>query len=255
MLWSQNMQKIEAVLFDLGNTLIYFDGEWPFVLAEARKAAMQALHAAGLRVDIEPFLNVFRETLENNYARRKDDLIERTTTNLLRDALDNLGYDSLPEQLIDSARRAFYAVTQNHWLPELDAVPTLKTLSQQGYRLGIISNAADDWDVQTLVEKVGVRPYMDFVISSAAFGQRKPAPAIFRAALTHWNVPPARAAMVGDTLDADILGANRVGISSVWITRRVDPSRAVPAAEDFQPDGIIHTLEELLSWLKERLPL
>jgi len=241
------MQKIEAVLFDLGNTLVYFDGEWPLVLGEARQAALKAFHTAGLQVEIEPFLNVFRETLENNYVRRQDDLIERNTTSLLCEALDELGYDDLPDHLIDSARRAFYAVTQNHWLPEMDAVPTLQILRQQGYPLGIISNAADDWDVQTLVDKAGVRPYMDFVISSAAFGQRKPAAAIFHAALARWNISPIRAMMVGDTLNADILGANRLGMVSVWITRRVDLSRFSVVSEGVKPDWIIHTLEELLA--------
>jgi len=242
------MENITAICFDLGNTLIYFDGAWPEVLAEARRAALRAFHAAGLQVEIEPFLNVFRETLENQHAHREDDLIERNATVLLREVLDELGYPGLPDSWIDSARRAFYAVTQSHWLPEIDAVPTLQTLCERGYRMGIISNAADDWDVQTLVDKAGVRPYMDFVITSAALGQRKPAPAIFRAALAHWGLPPARVAMVGDTLNADILGANRLGMSSIWITRRVDVS-CLSELETIRPQWTIGTLDELLTLL------
>ncbi|NUM49282.1 MAG: HAD family hydrolase [Anaerolineales bacterium] len=239
------MQNIRAILFDLGNTLIYFEGEWPVVLDEARRAALHALHQAGLPVEMTPFLSIFRETLENHYTRREDDLLERTTLTLLRDALTALNYGHVSERVLDTARRAFYAITQAHWLPEPDALPTLQTLCQQGYRLGLISNAADDWDVQTLVDKAKIRPYLDFVITSAAFGQRKPAPDIFHTALATWHLPPARVAMVGDTLNADILGANRAGLCSVWLTRRVKTPPAIPLEGAYQPDRIIPSLAAL----------
>lgn len=236
------MHNIQAILFDLGNTLIYFDGEWPAVLDEARHAALMALHQGGLPVDIEPFLNIFRETLENHYARREDDLLERTTHALLAEALYSLGHTAVPGSTLDAARHAFYAITQAHWLPEPEALATLQTLSQR-YPIGIISNAADDEDVQTLVDKAQLRPYLDFVLTSAAFGQRKPAPDIFRAALAHWSFPPEQVAMVGDTLNADILGANRAGLFSVWLTRRVKPSR-VPEGE-LRPALTVSSLQHL----------
>ncbi len=239
------MQKLEAILFDLGNTLIYFDGQWSAVLAEARQAALDAFHRAGLQVDIEPFLHIFQETLENNYARREGDLLERPTTHLLRDVLCALGYANASEALIAAARNAFYAVTQTHWLPELDAEPVLHSLGQAGYRMGIISNAGDDKDVQTLVDKAGIRAHFDFVMTSAAFGQRKPSPAIFRAALQHWTLEPDRVAMVGDTLNADILGANQSGLFSIWITRRVPAAHTVIPEHDLSPDRIITSLQEL----------
>ncbi|GAB4581213.1 MAG: hypothetical protein Fur0022_39600 [Anaerolineales bacterium] len=241
------MQNIQAILFDLGNTLLYFDGEWPDVLAEARQAALTAFHTAGLPVEIAPFLTIFRETLENNYARREDDLIERTTLDLLADTLHSLGYSQPPALVLDTARRAFYGITQAHWLPEPETVPLLQKLYQNGVRMGVVSNAADDWDVQTLVDKAEIRPFLDFVLTSAAIGHRKPAPDIFRAALAQWNFPPARVAMVGDTLNADILGANRAGLHSVWITRRVKAPNILALKGEYQPAHIISSLAQLLT--------
>ena len=248
------MQHIEAILFDLGNTLIYFDGDWPEVLAEARYAALNAFHRAGLPVELDPFLNIFRETLENNYARREDDLIERTTTSLLVEVLETLGYRNIPAKVMDTARKAFYDVTQARWQPETDTLSTVQNLRQQGFRLGILSNAADDGDVQVLVDKAGVRPYMDFVLTSARFGQRKPSPAIFYAALAHWQLAPEQVAMVGDTLNADILGANQIGMWSVWITRRTNPALAQFLDDLMQPDWVISTLDELLARLNQQRP-
>jgi HAD superfamily hydrolase (TIGR01662 family) len=243
------MQNIAAILLDLGNTLLYFDGDWREVLVKARYAALQAFHQAGLQVEIGPFLNIFQETLQNNHTRREDDLIERSTTSLLGEVLTALGYSTVPDHVIVAAREAFYGVTQAHWLPETDAVPTLYKLRQQGFRLGLLSNAADDWDVQTLVDKAGVRPYMDFVLTSASFGQRKPSPAIFRAALDHWNFAPERVAMVGDTLNADILGANQMGLWSIWINRRVSPVPAPSLHGMMHPHWVISSLDELVTRL------
>lgn len=239
------MLILDAILFDLGDTLLYFDGDLAVVLGEARRAAFRTFQNAGLHVPMEPFLNNFRETLENHYAHREDDLLERTTHDLLAEALASLGYLNLPTSLLDAARHAFYEVTQSHWLPEPDVRTTLQTLRQQGYRMGVISNAADDGDVQTLVDKAEVRPYLDFVMTSAAFGQRKPSPDIFRAALSHWPFPPARVAMVGDTLNADILGANRLGLLSVWLTRRVKPPQAISPSGELRPALTISTLHDL----------
>ena len=58
------------------------------------------------------------------------------------------------------------------------------------------------------------------------------------------------AAMVGDTLDADILGSNRMGIFSVWITRRSDTPANRANAGTIKPDAEIETLAELPGLLR-----
>jgi HAD superfamily hydrolase (TIGR01662 family) len=143
-----------------------------------------------------------------------------------------------------------YTVSQAHWLPETDAHATLQTLREQGYRLGLISNAGDDADVQTLVDKAGLRSYFDTILTSAAMGIRKPNPRIFLAALEHWGYRPSQAAMVGDSLGADILGARNAGLFSVWITRRAETAANHAHGDTIQPDAMISTLSELPEFLR-----
>jgi len=163
----------------------------------------------------------------------------------LTDLLTQSGYAAAPESVLRAALEAMYAVTQAYWKVVDDAHATLQTLCSQGYRLGMISNAADDQDVQVLVDQAELRSYFDFILTSAAEGIRKPNPRIFRTALARWGLPPARAAMVGDMLGADILGAKNAGIFSVWVTRHAD-SAANRAHEDtIVPDAAISTLKEL----------
>ena len=239
--------NIRAIAFDLGSTLIHFAADWELeVLPEANAALIGALEASGLDLDPGRFIRDFRARERAYHQKRENDYRELTTARVLRRTLAEHGYPSLSDAVIDQSLRALYRISQQYWLPEDDAYPTLKSLLEDGYRLGIISNAADDADVQALVDKVGVRPYLDFVISSAAFGYRKPAPGIFQAGLQHWDLPPTRAAMVGDTRDADILGGNRLGMFTVWITRRVENASIPPDEdEDLIPDAEIESLSGL----------
>jgi putative hydrolase of the HAD superfamily len=155
-----------------------------------------------------------------------------------------------------------YAITQQNWYLEDDAIPTLEMLRERGYRLGMISNTSDDKNVQQLVDRWKLRPYFEIIITSAGCGIRKPDERIFRLALDHFDVPPEATAMVGDTLEADILGANQIGIRSIWITRRVEgpdfearPLReridhsTAYRSESLRPDATISRLNEIPSLL------
>jgi putative hydrolase of the HAD superfamily len=108
------------------------------------------------------------------------------------------------------------------------------------------------------VDRLGFRPWLDPALSSAGTGIRKPDPAAFTPILTAWNLCPKSVVMVGDTLDADILGAQRAGMRSIWIRGREDARQEgtgdeqdVPQAP-ILPDAEIHCLDELPACL-ERL--
>jgi FMN phosphatase YigB (HAD superfamily) len=119
-------------------------------------------------------------------------------------------------------------------------------LHERGYRLGLVSNAADDQNTQILVDKVGIRPYLEVVLSSAAVGYRKPNPRIFQAALDALAVPAERSAMVGDMLGADILGARNAGLISVWVTQWADAPDNLAHKDTIRPDITVERLSDLL---------
>lgn len=242
---SKNPNYITAVIFDLGSTLFYFDGNWSDVIHQGMVALTGHLQKAGFSLDGEQFISDFKNRLEAYYTQREQDLFEYTTSSILRSLLSEYGYPEASELIIRQALVSLYAVSQNHWLPENDAIPTLRSLHQQGYILGMISNAGDDADVQTLVDKAGLRPFFDQILTSAAIGIRKPHPSIFRTVLDHWDLPASQAVMVGDTLSADILGAHNAGMRGIWIDRRADEATNQPYQGKIQPDAIIHELSEL----------
>lgn len=245
------MPAITTILFDLGNTLIYFDGDWQEVMARAVQALYQALLKQNLDLPADEFQNTFWEQLNSYYIQREHELKETTTSNLLAEHLASYGFSELKPEVLRKAIASLYAVTQQHWHPEKDTLAVLEQLASQGFRMALISNAGDDQDVQTLVDKARIRPYFELILSSAAAGIRKPDPEIFRGVLHQMKVRPDEAAMIGDTLNADILGAQRTGILDIWISRRVNAANLRQEYASIQPSFEIDTLSDLPGLLAE----
>ena len=238
-------EKIKALIFDLGNTLLYFDGAWSEVMQRADKELLATLHQAGLILDEQKFLELFRKRLNEYYEQREAEFIEHTTAYVLRNVLAELNLSDIEDHFLEKSLESLYRVTQQHWILEDDAVSTLQALKEANFSVGYISNAASDADVQRQVDTGNLRPYADFVLSSAACGVRKPNPRIFEIGLENWSLAPHQVAMVGDTLGADILGARNAGLFSIWLTRRADTPANRDHADTIHPDAQIATLSEL----------
>lgn len=245
------MKNFEALYFDLGGTLIFFDGDWPEVFANTIETLSKHLKESGLDIDFNRFMDDFLSRLIDYFEERESEFIEHTTAYLLRTTLSDWGHPEVSTSVIDTALKAMYSVSQAHWYPEHDTHETLRTLQEQGYRLAIISNAADDNDVQTLIDNAKIRSYFELILSSAAIGIRKPNPRIFEIALEKMEISNSRVAMVGDTLGADILGAQNAGIYSIWLTRRADNPANQAHAGTIIPDMKVTSLDELPEKLNE----
>ena len=100
-----------------------------------------------------------------------------------------------------------------------DALSTLDRLQQMDLKMGIISN----WDtpLHAMVEELGLAPYFDVVVASHDQRVRsaKPDAAIFEYALNAVGVSPKEAVHVGDSFEADIIGAHAVGIRAILLDR------------------------------------
>lgn len=230
---------VRHILFDLGGTLMHARGDWEPIHERADQALVDSLRTHDIH--IEP--RHFRARLHQYYEQREKDFQETTYHFVLRELLTELGHAEVAEPVLRSALDAMYSVTQSNWQLEADAVETLKMLKSNQYRLGIFSNAGDDKDVQQLIENFGIRDHFDFVLTSAACFYRKPHERAFEISLAQWNITPQEAAMVGDSLEADIIGAKQVGMTAIWITRRA--SFTDEEMRRIKPDFSLRKLSEL----------
>jgi HAD superfamily hydrolase (TIGR01662 family) len=242
-----------VILFDLGGTLIYFEGIKSEVIVQANLMLARSLQALGYALDEDAFLEAYETRLRAYFGRRDQDQIEYTTRRLLRELLSDFGYPDAPETDLRAALQAMYEIFEASWKVEEDSLSILAALKENGCRVGLISNAADDDDVQRQVDRAGLRPYLDVIFTSAVSGLRKPHPRMFEEAMRALGCSRyERALMVGDRLNADIAGAKKLGMQAAWIVRRVANPEAKATECSWQPDVQVASLVELLEWIESK---
>ena len=102
--------------------------------------------------------------------------------------------------------------------PYPDVVPLLSRLTDR-FPLSLLTNGASTMQ-RTKVETSGLKPFFQHIFVGGEFARGKPDPAIFQAALDVADCRPEHAIYVGDSLLHDIVGAQTVGIHSVWLNRK-----------------------------------
>ena len=142
----------------------------------------------------------------------------------------------LPDHPVDFVRENAVTLNQmwrasrnNQIFP--DAVATIKTLAQRGYKLGIISNTTSSVEAPNMLAENGLTQYFDPVILSCVFGRRKPHPSLFLEAARSIGILPQNCAYVGDNLARDLIGARQAGFGEVVIINRQGYQ-----ADEFDPD-------------------
>ncbi len=238
---------IEGIIFDLGSTLIRFDGEWESVWPESLAALEGALHETGVDWGRQDLIGEFAGRMQEYQRNRLGDHVEHTTRAVLGDALASVGIDGVDPQVVAFALERMYAVTEQHWVGVPGLEMTLNILQRRGLRLGLLSNAADEANVQRLIDKVGIRSFFDPILISAAIGSRKPAPGPFLQILEHWQHEPEQVVMVGDRLDQDILGAQRVGMHQIWMRSFAEPDQP----GEIKPEHTVDSLMQLPSLIDD----
>lgn len=99
-------------------------------------------------------------------------------------------------------------------LPE-DTLTTLRTLSEQGARMAIVTNGQTDRQNRK-IDALGIRDFFDAILISEAEGLKKPHAEIFHRAVSRCSGSAGDAVFVGDHPIADIDGARDAGLAAVW---------------------------------------
>ncbi len=232
---------ISGVIFDLGSTLIHFDGDWDEAFEQGLEALSRQLAADEAALDFAAFRDAFRREMETAQRVRLQDHVERTTESVLRRTLQALGRPT-KDVLVERALRALFAAGEARWQPMPGLHSALDVLRAQGYRLGLISNASDERNVGRLLSAAGLDGAFNPRLVSASEGVRKPNVTLFQRVLSAWDLPPEGVVMVGDTLSEDILGAKRAGLRSIWFTADADTPENRALAGSLQPDASTDSL-------------
>jgi putative hydrolase of the HAD superfamily len=117
-----------------------------------------------------------------------------------------------------------------------DVEPAMDALTARGYLLGAITNG------NFPLHRLPLAGRLAFIVHAEHVGEEKPAAAPFaRAAeLAGIGSDRERWVHVGDSVESDVLGAQRFGLRAVWLNRR-----GLDHPEDVHPDAELRSLEAL----------
>jgi HAD superfamily hydrolase (TIGR01509 family) len=234
---------LAAVIFDIGGTLIY-----PSTSGEGSVRRLTAwLVEQGWPHDTEEAVREARRWVLDTTAQTGR---QCTMQEGIRRALDRVGTRRVDGGFIAAAEHVFFEPELAGYQPFPGAVHLLDRLTRAGLMVGCISNATSHWLIEQIVDQMGFRPFLDPVVSSAGFGRTKPDPSIFQSVLKGWGVRAEQAAMVGDTLTADIAGGRGAGMRTLHVTMRPNPDnvnhRHVRA--DAEAASLAQAEQILLAW-------
>jgi putative hydrolase of the HAD superfamily len=207
----------KAVFFDVGNTLLFADPSVPEVFA---RVARRYGHKITVR-DVEPCMADVDAYYQSEYMRDGDFwCVQARAVQIWLDMYammaDFCGISRDVPELTQAVYDEYLDPACWSTFPDVEAC--LKGLKRRGFSLGIVSN----WGatLEQLVRGLGLLPYFDDVVASAAVGCRKPSGAIFEIALERMGVDASDAVHVGDLPEADGEGAAAAGIRPIIIDRK-----------------------------------
>lgn len=141
------------------------------------------------------------------------------------------------DQLVES-----YLKEWNASVRYIDALVPMLTRLRGQYALSIVTNTHDTELVPGHLRSMGAENLFDDLVTSVAFGQRKPASAIFAHAVGRLGADAENCLYIGDNPEADYLGATGAGLQAMLVGDSVNV--AVPAAHRL---GSILELEQALA--------
>ncbi|MCD6360732.1 MAG: HAD family hydrolase [Armatimonadetes bacterium] len=201
------------MLLDFGGTLASGGMDWdPY-----HESIRNYLLTLGFNINMQKLRRTLRGTLAE-LERYRSTGMEKTFEEVYAEFLTKLGIPSNDYKL-EWLHENFKAHYRTSFYPCVEDV--LKTLSLR-YKLALVSNTMSD-QPKLLLKKANMDQYFSLLVCSRDLGVRKPNPEIFRIVMHRLGVKPYETVHVGDSVEADMIGAQRSGITGIWIKSPEQP--------------------------------
>lgn len=201
-------KQITDIFFDLDHTL------WDFEKNSAL-AFQKVFETHKIEIDLPNFLKIYGPINLKYWKLYRD---EEVTKQQLRRGRLNDSFQLInlqfPVEIIDELAVSYidFLPYNNHLFPgTLELLEFLKP----NYKLHIITNGFEEVQSKKLINSK-IDSYFKTVTNSERVGVKKPNPKIFHYALDLANTLPEKSVMIGDNFEADIQGANAVGMNTVF---------------------------------------
>jgi HAD superfamily hydrolase (TIGR01509 family) len=234
--------RIRAVLFDYGLTLVRFAFPRECLIDVLERYRPRLAEELGHSPEIEHLMTQVLEKVENDLMLIEGEDEVEDYLGFYARRWHDAGYgvsDELLYEILDDEQRCWDAAMH----VEAEVHQLLERLRARGIKTAVVSNAAFPPEMmRRQVAGNGIAPRVDTVVFSSEIGRRKPAPELYREALTRLGVRPDEALFVGDRLLEDYEGPRRLGMQAVLYRRPEDE----PPPVGVETVGELSQIESLL---------
>ncbi len=241
---------IEAVLFDLGDTLLHAKSSKTTAILES--AARPVYDRLGELDFSLPPLEVYLRVLKRHFWRvfiwskitRREIQISKELQRIHRRLGIKLGAQQVNELCIQN----MIPVVRRIFTLDADAVDVVKQLHSAGFKLGLVSNTVlPGLTVDDFLGQKGLLEYFPVRIYSSEVRYMKPVRKIFQLAVDGLAVPVQRTVFVGDRVDNDVRGPSRMGMKTILVVQGETVRRA-----RVRPDWTVRRLSEVPAVLRDQ---
>jgi len=243
----RGMFLISAILFDLIGTLIeeasdVLNTEQGYYEIQV-KAIHHSLEKDGISIEWSLFKKQYEQVRARQKERSRQTLREYDMCKRVSDTLIFFNYDvPSTSPMIRRAVDAYMNVYVSTLQIQQFTYDILRTLVSK-YTLGLVTNFAYFPGVYRVLDRFALRPYFKAIVASGEVRWKKPSDEIFEIALYRLSVKPEEAIFVGDDYEADIVGAKKIGMKTIFLSKEYTSSE--------KADATIESLEELLLAIKQ----
>lgn len=211
---------IDAILFDLGDTIINYG---------IGRAEAEGLFHAGARLTYdhlrergkplptyERYLRAHYWKMRNEYLWSKLVCRDFSYSYVIEQTSRRLRIPLTPPEVHELAWMWYHPIMQASHIDE-GVVEMIAGLHAAGTKMAIVSNTfVPGHCMDRHLEQAGLLGYFPVRVYSSSVRYRKPHRRIFEIALEQIGVGAERAIFIGDLIRADIKGARRAGMRTVW---------------------------------------
>jgi len=203
------LTNIEHIFFDLDHTLWDFD-------RNSALAFKEVFEKQKIKLDVDDFLQVYMPINFKYWEQYRNNSVTKEALRYgrLKDSFDSLKFEAQDSTINLIADNYIEYLPNNNHLLE-GSLEILDYLSKH-YKLHIITNGFEEVQHKKMMNSA-ILDYFETITTSEDAGVKKPHPLIFEKALIKSNAHKSNSVMIGDNLEADIVGAHQFGLHVIHL--------------------------------------
>jgi N-acylneuraminate-9-phosphatase len=234
----KSLFMLKALFLDMDETLCDTSG------ANKKAVCIMAEKADALldgRIDSQDFGNRYLKGIYRELDARYSALLlpvndeEQFRLALIKLILEDLGISDVSAVTIAELQETF-DIARSYCFDFFPGIKELLEDLRTRFTLVVITNGPEFSQIAK-INAVNLNKYVDHIIIGGQEKEQKPAVSIFEKALTLAQCHKDEVVHIGDSLKADVAGANNSGIVSVWISH----GEELDETADIIPNHIIET--------------